>query len=84
MVFLVSRLRPATALLGFKEFLEGTEGGCDERDFTENVGLEDSEGNDTEEQRDEGSELELDEGEDGEELLQLLLLLATACKIQKR
>lgn len=77
-VFLVGRLRPATALLGFEEFLEGAEGSGDESDFTEEVGLEDGEGDDTKEQRDEGDELQLDEGQDGEELLQLLLLLATA------
>lgn len=74
---------PPTALLGFKELLESTEGSGDESDLSEEVCLEDSECDDTEEERDESCELQFDESEDGEELLQLLLLLATAWENSK-
>lgn len=80
MVFLMSWLRPARAFLGFKQFLDGTKGSGNESDLAEEVGFEDSEGDDAEEQGNESGQLQLDESEDGEELLQLLLLLATACK----
>lgn len=81
MILFMGRFLPSSttaALLRFEEFLEGAEGSSDECDFSEDVGFEDSEGDDTEEQGNEGSQLQLNEGQDGEELLQLLLLLATA------
>lgn len=78
MVFFMGWFRPSRALLGFEEFLDGSEGGSNECNLTEQVCLEDSKGYDTEEEGDEGGELQLDQGEDREEFLQLLLLLATA------
>lgn len=85
-VFLVGRLGPASTATSFllQEFLECAEGSSDEGDLAKQVSLEDCEGDDTQEQGYEGSELQLDEGEDGEELLQLLLLLATAWKIKEK
>lgn len=78
MVFLMSWLGPATALLVLEEFLEDADSGGDEGDLAEEVGLEDGEGDYSEEQRDESGELQLQKGEDGHQLLELLLLLATA------
>lgn len=81
MVLFMSWLRPAAGFgLGFEKLLDSTKGCGDEGNFSEEISLEDSEGNDTEEERDESSELKLDQGKNGQELLQLLLLLATPWK----
>jgi hypothetical protein len=79
-MFLMSWLRPATtaSLLGVEEFLDCAESGGNERDLAKEVGLEDGEGDDAKEQGDESSELQLKESKERKELLDLLLLLATA------
>lgn len=80
-VFLMSWFWPTTTgLLGFKQFFDSTESGCDEGNLSKDVSLEDGEGDDTKEERDKGSELELQESQDGEEFLQLLLFFASAWK----
>lgn len=86
-VLLMSGLCPpaaASGLLGLQKLLDGTEGCRDEGDLAEKVGLEDGKGDDAEEKGDESSELELQQSQDGEQLLQLLLLLATAWAKQRQ
>lgn len=86
-VFFVSRLGPATtsaSFLGFEEFLDRPKSSSDKGNLAEEVGFEDGECDDTQEQGNKGGELQLDEGKDGKEFLELLLLLATTCRINLR
>lgn len=63
-----------------QEFPDESEGVHSESYLSEKNGLEGGEGNDAEEERNKSGQLQLKEEKDGEELLDLLLLLATGWK----
>lgn len=68
-----------SSLLG-QEFPDQTEGAHGESDLAQEDSLDSDESDDSEEQRDEGGHLKLEEEEEGQQLLDLLLLLATGWK----
>lgn len=63
-----------------EEFPNQVEGIHSESNLSKEDSLDSNEGDDTEEERNEGSEFQFQEEKNGEELLDLLLLLATSCK----
>lgn len=63
-----------------QEFPDEVEGVHGKSDLAEEDGLDGNEGDDTKEQRNESSEFQLQEEKERDQLLDLLLLLATGCK----